>query len=80
MRFVCVFHHHPVGPAVQKPILILFCTDLGIVSQSYGDFSLEDLGINRKLLHMLGHLAATFVGDEVPKTDTDFQPCSSNAL
>lgn len=66
MRFVCVSHSHPVGATVEKPIPILSCTDLGIVSQGYGDFSLEDLGINRNLSHMLGHPAATCGGDRFP--------------
>lgn len=49
-------HSHPVGATVEKPIPILSCTDLGIMSQGNGDFSLKDLGINRNLSHMLGHL------------------------
>lgn len=56
MRFYFISQFHPAGATVEKPIPILSCTDLGIMSQSYGDFSLEDLGINRNLPHMLGHL------------------------
>ncbi len=58
MRSACVSHCHPVGAKVEKPIPILSCTDLGIMFQRCGDFSLEDLGINGNLSHMLGHLAA----------------------
>ena len=63
MRFACVSYSHPVGATVEKPIPILSCTDLGIMSQSCGDFSLEDLRINRNLSLMLGHLAATCGGE-----------------
>lgn len=65
-RFACVSHSHSVRATVEKPIPILSCTDLGIMSQRWG-FQLEDLRINRNLSHMLGHLAATCRGDEVPK-------------
>lgn len=40
-----VSHSHPVGATVETPVPILFSTDLGIISQSYGDFSAGDLGI-----------------------------------
>lgn len=49
---------YPVGATVEKPIPILSCADLGIMSRSYGDFILEDLGINKNLSHMLGHQTA----------------------
>lgn len=58
MKFTCAPHSHPVGATVEKPIPILFCTDLSIMFQIYGDFILGDLRINRNLSHMLGHLAA----------------------
>lgn len=74
VRLACVSRSHPVGETVEKPIPILSCTDLGVKSQSYGDFSSGDLGINRNLSHMLGHLAATCGWDRV-STNMDSQPC-----
>lgn len=58
-------YSHPVGATVEKPIPVLSSTDLGIMSQSYRDFSSGDLGINWNLSHILGHPKAISRGDKV---------------
>lgn len=69
MKFACVSCYHPVGATVKKTIPILSSKDLRIMSQRYGDYSLEDLGINRNLSHMLSHLRAIRGGDGVNKRE-----------